>query len=43
MENGHLNGKRTYWIGQCVPDNAYIIEALEGEKFPKALNGKYSK
>jgi hypothetical protein len=32
-----------YQISQCVPGNAYILETLEGEKFAKALNGKYLK
>jgi hypothetical protein len=26
-----------------VPDNAYILETLEGERFARALNGKYLK
>lgn len=32
-----------YRINQCVPGNAYIFETLEGEEFPRALNGKYLK
>jgi hypothetical protein len=32
-----------YWINQCIPRNAYILETLEGEKFERALNGKYLK
>jgi hypothetical protein len=30
-----------YRINQCVPDNVYILETLEVEKFHRALNGKY--
>jgi hypothetical protein len=26
-----------------VPGNAYILQTLEGEKFSRALNGKYLK
>jgi hypothetical protein len=26
-----------------MPGNAYILETLEGEKFARALNGKYLK
>lgn len=33
------NWKRPYRIDRCVPGNAYILETLEGENFPKALNG----
>jgi hypothetical protein len=32
-----------YRVNQCVPGNAYILETLEGERFPKALNDKYLK
>jgi hypothetical protein len=32
-----------YRINQCVPGNAYILETLEGERFARALNGKYLK
>jgi hypothetical protein len=35
------NWERPYQTNQCVPGNAYILETLEGEKFAKALNGKY--
>jgi hypothetical protein len=35
--------KGPYRISQCVPGNAYILETLEGEKFARALNGKYLK
>jgi hypothetical protein len=35
------NWEGPYRIKQCLPDNAYMIEMLEGEKLPKALNGKY--
>ena len=30
-------------ISRCVPDNAYILETLEGEEYSRALNGKYLK
>jgi hypothetical protein len=30
-----------YRINWCAPGNAYILETLEGEEFPRALNGKY--
>jgi hypothetical protein len=33
-----------YRIKRCVPDNAYILETLEGEEeFDKAINGKFLK
>jgi hypothetical protein len=32
-----------YCISQCVPGNSYILQTLEGEKFARALNGKYLK
>jgi hypothetical protein len=32
-----------YRNSQCVPGNAYILETLEGEKFARALKGKYLK
>jgi hypothetical protein len=35
------NWEGPYRICQCVPGNAYILEKLEGEKFARALNGKY--
>jgi hypothetical protein len=37
------NWEGPYQISQCVPGNAYILEALEAEKFARALNEKYSK
>jgi hypothetical protein len=37
------NWEGPYRISQCVPSNAYILETLEGEKFARALNGKYLK
>jgi hypothetical protein len=37
------NWEGPYRISQCVPGNAYILETLEGEKFARALNGKYLK
>jgi hypothetical protein len=30
-----------YWISQCVPGNAYILETLVGEKFARALKGEH--
>ena len=30
-----------FWISQCVPSNAYILETLEGQKFAGPLNEKY--
>ena len=32
-----------YLIEGCVPNNAYMLKTLEGEKFSKAINGKYLK
>ena len=32
-----------YRVNRCIPDNAYILETLEGEEFSRALNGKYLK
>ena len=32
-----------YKISRCDPENAYILEMLEGEEFFSALNGKYLK
>jgi hypothetical protein len=32
-----------YRINFCAPGNAYILETLEREEFPRALNGKYLK
>jgi hypothetical protein len=37
------NWEGPYRISQCMPSNAYILETLEGEKFVRALNGKYLK
>jgi hypothetical protein len=37
------NWEGPYRISQCVPGNAYILQTLEGEKFSRALNGKYLK
>jgi hypothetical protein len=37
------NWEGPYRISQCVLGNAYILETLEGEKFARALNGKYLK
>jgi hypothetical protein len=37
------NWEGPYRISQCVPGHAYILETLEGEKFARALNGKYLK
>ena len=37
------NWEGPYRVNQCALGNAYILETLEGEKFPKALNGKYLK
>jgi hypothetical protein len=37
------NWEGPYRIKQCLPGNAYIIETLEEEIFPRALNGKYLK
>jgi hypothetical protein len=37
------NWEGPYRISQCVLFNAYILETLEGEKFARALNGKYLK
>jgi len=30
-------------VNRCIPDNAYILETLEGEEYSRALNGKYLK
>jgi hypothetical protein len=38
-----LNWEGPYRTQQCLPGNAYVIETLEGEVFPKAFNGKYLK
>ena len=32
-----------YRVIGIVPGNAYMLETLEGEKFPRAVNGKYLK
>jgi hypothetical protein len=37
------NWEGPYRINQSIPDNAYILETLEGVVFPRALNGKYLK
>jgi hypothetical protein len=37
------NWEGPYRSSQCVLGNAYILETLEGEKFARALNGKYLK
>jgi hypothetical protein len=38
-----LTWEEPYRISQCAPGNAYILETLEGEKFARALKGKYLK
>ena len=37
------NWEGPYRVNRYVLGNAYILETLEGENFPKALNGKYLK
>jgi len=37
------NWEGHYYVSRYVPGNAYILETLEGEPFPKTLNGKYLK
>ena len=38
------NWEGPYRISRCAPDNAYILEMLEGrEEFDRAINGKYLK
>jgi len=37
------NWEGPYRINRSTPGNAYILETLEGVKFPRALNGKISK
>ena len=37
------NWEGPYWISWYVPDNAYILETLDGVEFPRSLNGKYLK
>ena len=32
-----------YSIVEIVPRNSYFVQSLQGEKLPKALNGKYLK
>ena len=32
-----------YSIVEIVPGNSYFVQSLQGEKLPKALNGKYLK
>lgn len=32
-----------YQVKHCVLGNAYILETLDGEIFPRVLNGKYLK
>jgi len=32
-----------YNIVEIVPGNSYFVQSLQGEKLPKALNGKYLK
>lgn len=32
-----------YKIVQIVPGNSYFVQSLQGEKLPKALNGRYLK
>lgn len=32
-----------YWVSQCVPGIAYILETIEGENYARALNGKHLK
>ena len=37
------NWEGPYRVSRYVPGNAYILETLEGQPFPKALNEKYLK
>jgi len=37
------NWEGPYRVNRSVPENAYILETLEGVEFPKAINGKYLK
>lgn len=37
------NWEGPYRVSRCIPGNAYILETLEGETYPKVLNGKYLK
>jgi len=37
------NWEGPYRINRSAPGNAYILETLEGDEFPRALNGKYLK
>ena len=38
------NWEGPYRIKRCAPDNAYILETLEGEEeFNRAINGKFLK
>jgi len=37
------NWEGPYRINRSAHGNAYILETLEGVKFPRALNGKYLK
>lgn len=37
------NQEGSYGVSPCVTGNAYILETLEGEIFPKVLNEKYLK
>ena len=35
--------QRPYRVIKCAPRNAYLLKTLEGEEFPRFLNGKYLK
>jgi hypothetical protein len=43
MENGLQIGMGLIEIDQVLPENAYMLEELDGVKFPVAVNGQHLK